>query len=266
MNLLPVCAVATMVAVLPVPSGPAAPLPSDPVGVFAVLDKVVLKPNAEQPTECELHGAFAVAEGRNGEYYRSPQRGVLRFKPGAKPDEAARQWRELQQKAGSGEVIAFSSRWEQFAEDTAPLLVVGADDPAPPAATYGSAMGLQKVSRDGYGPIKALALLPRCEPVGEVAVSGEARWPARQLTLTCRNCAATDPGLAYVFEVQTSDGERFASGAIAPGKDTTSWTTFLALQPGEKVTWSVHVVGEKVDRAPFDSATFTAVAAEKPKR
>jgi hypothetical protein len=266
MNLLPVCAVATLVAVLPVPSGPAAPLPSDPVGVFAVIDKVVLKPNAEKPTECELHGAFAVAEGRHGDYYRSPRRGVLRFKPGEKPDEAAAQWRELQKKAGSGEVLAFSSRWEQFADGTAPVLVVGEGDPAPAPATYGAAIGLQKVSRDGYGPIRELSLLPRCEPVGEVAVAADARWPAKQVTFTCRNCAAAEPALAYVFEVQTSDGERFASGAVAAGKETTSWTTSLALQPGEKVTWSVHVVGEKIERAPFDTATFTVAADKAPKR
>jgi hypothetical protein len=263
MNLLPVCAVATLVAVLTEPCSVAKPLPSDPVGVFAVIDKVVLKPNAEKPTECELHGAFAVAEGRHGEYYRSPRRGVLRFGPGAKPDEAARQWRELQQKAGSGEVIAFSSRWEQFGDGAAPVLVVGANDPAPALATYGSAMGLQKVSRDGYGPIRALALLPRCEPVADFAVAPDARWPAKQVTLTCRNCADTSADLYYVFEVQTSDGERFASGAVPAGKETTSWTPILALQPGEKVTWSVHVTSGKIDRAPFDSATFTVGEAKK---
>jgi hypothetical protein len=265
MNLLPVCAVATLVAVLPVPSGVAAPLPSDPVGVFAVIDKVVLKPNAEQPTECELHGAFAVAEGRHGQYYRAPRWGVLRFGPGSKPDEAARQWRELQGKAGSGEVLAFSSRYEQFADGTNPLLVVGAADPAPALATYGSAMGLQKVSRDGYGPIRELSLLPRCEPAVAVGPAEDARWPAKPVTLTCRNCVGQTADLGYVFEVQTSDGERFASGAIAAGKDTTSWTTMLALQPGETVTWSVHVTGSKVERAPFDTATFT-VAAEKAKQ
>ena len=264
--LLPVCAVATLVAVLPVPSATPTVLPSDPVGVFAVIDKVVLKPDAEKPTECELHGAFAVAEGRNGQYYRAPRWGVLRFGPGSKPEEAARQWRELQSKAGSGEVFAFSSRYEQFGEGTAPVLVVGANDPAPALATYGSAMGLHKVGRDGYGPIRELSMLPRCEPVAEVVVATDARWPVKTVTLTCRNCVATASDLGYVFEVSTSDGERFASGVIAAGKGTTSWATELAVQPGERVTWSVHVVGGKVERAPFDMSSFLVAAGEAQKR
>ena len=61
----------------------------------------------------ELHGAFAVAEGSRGDYYRAPRRGVLRFSAGKKPDEAVSQWRELQKHAGSGACVALSSRWEQ---------------------------------------------------------------------------------------------------------------------------------------------------------
>ena len=257
-NALSVGVVATLLAVAaPVP----ATLPSDPVGVFAIVDKVVMKPDAEQPNEVELHGAFAVAEGSRGSYYRAARRGVLRFSAGKKPDEAVTQWRELQKHAGKGVCVAFSSRWEQFVPQN-PLRVEAAGGQPGPLAPYGPAMGVSVVQNVHYGPVREIELLPRCLET-TLAAPGRTEWPYQQVALACENCVAKGKELSYVFEVETSDGERFASGLVPPGEGKTSWTVGLALQAGEKVTWSVHVTGPGVERSPIDTKScFVPVAAD----
>jgi hypothetical protein len=232
-----------------------APLPSDPVGIYALLDQVVLQPNEQQPTTVELHGAFALAEGRHGEYYRSPRAGVLRFSVGKDAAEAVQQWRDLKQMAGTGKVVGFSSRYAQ-ADSPEPLVIVPAAAPAAKPVAYDGSFGLRKVDGVDYGPVRELSLLARCQPVAAPDLKSNTRWPAVQVTLKCSNCAARDADLAYVFRVRTSDGEEFASGAVAPGRNGTEWTAILALQPGETVDWSVHAVGSKVERAPIDRAQF----------
>src|SRR5688572_31366475 len=81
------------------------PVPSEPTGVFALLDKVVLLPDQAQPTSVELHGAFAVAEGGRGDYYRAPRTGVMRFAAGKDGAESHKPWRDLAQHAGKGTVL-----------------------------------------------------------------------------------------------------------------------------------------------------------------
>jgi hypothetical protein len=247
---------AALLALLAIPAAQPT-LPSDPVGVYALLDQVVLKPDDQQPTTLELHGAFALAEGRHGDYYRSPRAGVVRFAVGKEPAEAAQQWRDLRALAGTGKVVGFSSRYAQAdAQDR--LAVAPATGPAGKPAVYDGSFGLRKVEGVDYGPVRELTLLPRCRPVAAGDLQTNARWPALKVTLTCGNCTAEDQDLAYVFTVRTSDGEAFASGPVAPGKEATSWTATLALQPGETVDWSVHVVGSKVGRAPIDRGQFVA--------
>ena len=253
--------VATLLATTaPVPAPqPVVALPSEPIGVFAILDKVVMKPNAEQPTEVELQGAFAVAEGSRGDYYRAPRRGVLRFSAGKKPEEAVSQWRELAKHAGSGVCVALSTRSEQFVSQN-PLRVAALGEPAGPAVPFGPGMGVTVMQNVHYGPVRELELLPRCLDTA-LAAPGRTEWPYEKVTFACENCIAKDKDLFYVFEVETSDGERFASGLVPAGEGKTSWTTGLALQAGEKVTWSVHVTGKGVERAPFDSRSCLVPAA-----
>src|SRR6059036_1850645 len=57
--------------------GPA--LASDPVGVYAVVDKVVLEPSEANPERIQVWGAFAIAEGY-GYTYKKAERGYLYYK------------------------------------------------------------------------------------------------------------------------------------------------------------------------------------------
>src|SRR5829696_8827063 len=46
---------------------------SDPVGVFGMIDKVVLEPNENTPERIQVFGAFSVADPKNRDGYVSPQ-------------------------------------------------------------------------------------------------------------------------------------------------------------------------------------------------
>lgn len=253
------CVAVALAIVPPVP-------PSDLVGVCALLDKVVPLPNAEQPTSIELHGAFAVAEGGRGNYCRAPRTGVMRFCLGADAEECVRQWRDLLAQAGTGRVVAFGSRHQMNRDGAVPVRVVAAGEPPGALPPYTTGWGVHVIEHVAHGGPRELLLLPRCLPV-ELGERGEPQWPEREVVFTCTNCIAADADLRYVFTIETSDGERFASGPVAPGKGLTAWRTQLALQLGETVTWWVHVVGDKVQRAPQDRGTFTAPASafEKPR-
>lgn len=234
-----------------------AAIPSDPVGVYALIDRVELLPNPEAPTRARIHGAFAVAVGM-GDFHTTPARGSLLFDPGEDAEECVKQWRELQTLAGSGQVIGFSSRHGQKDVKLQP-----SDGTRAEPGTYSTWMGLQKIDGVDYGPVRALRLLPApLSPVPGAAPKAHAgpRRTPRTLTFTTTNCVDTPAGAGYVFSVSTSGGEHVASAPIPPGKGTTSWTTELSLLSGDVVTWSVHVSAVGVEKAPVASVSFTVGA------
>src|ERR1041384_8220245 len=49
-------------------------LASDPIGIYALVDKVVFEPSAANPERIQVWGAFAIAEG-TGSTYKEAQRG-----------------------------------------------------------------------------------------------------------------------------------------------------------------------------------------------
>src|SRR5947199_9906383 len=59
-----------------------APVPahaSDPVGIYAVVEKVVFEPSESAPERIQIWGAFALTDGRSGDGYLRAQRGYLYF-------------------------------------------------------------------------------------------------------------------------------------------------------------------------------------------
>jgi hypothetical protein len=103
---------------------------SDPVGVYAVIDKVVFVPNDTQPTAVQIVGAFSFAvprakdgtqpkpagsfgEERLANVYTAIQRGYLYFTC-AKGKEATcvNEWRDLASLAGKGEIVGFGFRYD----------------------------------------------------------------------------------------------------------------------------------------------------------
>ena len=126
---------------------------SDPVGVYAYVDKVVLEPSEGKPERIQIWGGFALAEGR-GDTYAKAKAGYMYFsvKPGEE-EITRKEWNDLKSMAGKDEYVAFGARYK-------PRGTVRAADAKPEAPdVYPTGFGLTKVKKQDYGPIKDLAEL-----------------------------------------------------------------------------------------------------------
>ena len=84
---------------------------SDPVAVYALVTKVELTPDSVDARTVRLHGAFALADGKRGDYYSSPRWGSLLFDlVEGNQDKCRAQWADLARAAGTGEVIGLGFR------------------------------------------------------------------------------------------------------------------------------------------------------------
>src|SRR5688572_26034042 len=90
--------------------GSSAAKASDPVGVYAYVDRVVLEPSDGQPERIQIWGGFAVAEGR-GDTYAPAKRGYMYYtvKPGEE-EICRKEWNDLKTIAGSEQFVAFGTR------------------------------------------------------------------------------------------------------------------------------------------------------------
>ena len=89
---------------------------SGPVGIYAVVEKVVFEPNEQTPERVQVWGAFAYSDGSpTATAVASPvRRGYLYFKlpdPGGATGatSAVREWRDLKAVAGTGQVVGFGT-------------------------------------------------------------------------------------------------------------------------------------------------------------
>lgn len=124
---------------------------SDRVAVYARVDRVVLDPTAEAPDTIQIWGVFSTAHPNNANDYRPPARGYLYYRLPANREVGRREWADLKQIAGSGQLVAFGSRW-----DGAPRLRAADEPPANPDL-YSVNTGLIKIQgKTDYAPIRAL--------------------------------------------------------------------------------------------------------------
>jgi hypothetical protein len=134
-------------------------LASDPVGIYALVDKVVFEPNQTNPERIQIWGAFAIAEG-SGYSYKNAERGYLYYTVNSeKPTACRNEWTDLKSIAGTGQIVAFGSRYGEKGK-----LRKKETKPENPDV-YPVAMGLTKVKqRDDYEPLKQLAKLRDATP------------------------------------------------------------------------------------------------------
>jgi len=83
---------------------------SGPVGVYALVDKVEMEPNAATPERIRVYGVFSIAQGQTNRY-AAPSRGILYFTPGRNPDKARKEWADLASVAGTRQVVGFGAAW-----------------------------------------------------------------------------------------------------------------------------------------------------------
>ena len=128
---------------------------SDRVGVYARVDKVVLEPNEQAPERVQVWGVFAIADPRDPNAYRQPARGYLYYTLPQNAASARKEWADLASVAGSGQIVAFGSRWSNRPSE---VRVRKADERPESPDAYTIDIGVRKIdARSGYAPVRSVA-------------------------------------------------------------------------------------------------------------
>ena len=141
---------------------------SGPVGVYTLIDKVVLEPNADNPERILIYGVFSIRTDNQGAF-QAPQRGYLYYSLPTGADHALvlREWSDLKAAAGTHTVIAFGgTSFGEYVPDgrgvnrppvyQPPRLRKSSDKPENPDP-YLTGAGLSKMRSDtDYAPVKSL--------------------------------------------------------------------------------------------------------------
>lgn len=86
---------------------------SDMVGVYAVVEKVVLEPSDTAPQRIQVWGAFALADQKSGSTYGPAQRGYLYYTCMQGQETACRkEWADLKTVAGKDTGVGFGARYK----------------------------------------------------------------------------------------------------------------------------------------------------------
>lgn len=125
---------------------------SDRVAVYARVDKVVLEPNAGSPERIQVWGVFSLAKPNDRNDYLPAARGFLYFKlPADNQENARREWADLKEVAGTGQIVALGSRSELKARLRKPKEQPENADP------YPVNVGVTRVrGNTEYPPIRAI--------------------------------------------------------------------------------------------------------------
>ena len=84
---------------------------SDPIGVYAIVDKVVVEPSSGPPQRIQIWGAFALAQPDHPDDYGAAQRGYLYFTcPPGQAEVCRSEWSDVQSVAGKSTGIGFGAR------------------------------------------------------------------------------------------------------------------------------------------------------------
>ncbi|HLQ77958.1 MAG TPA: hypothetical protein VK210_11420 [Terriglobia bacterium] len=84
---------------------------SDPVGIYAMVDKVVFEPSEAAPQRVQVWGVFALAVPP-GDTYTAPARGYMYFSAGQGREAVAKtEWADLKSVVGTGQGVGFGARY-----------------------------------------------------------------------------------------------------------------------------------------------------------
>lgn len=85
---------------------------SDFVGVYAVVEKVVLEPSETAPERIQIWGAFALSDGQSGSGYGTAERGYLYYAcPAGREAVCRKEWADLRSVAGKDTGVGFGGRY-----------------------------------------------------------------------------------------------------------------------------------------------------------
>jgi hypothetical protein len=81
------------------------------IGIYAIVDKVVLEPDEANPERIRIWGTFIVPVPRSSGAHQRPQRGYLYYSLPAGRDVVKKEWLKLESVAGTGQVVGFAAYW-----------------------------------------------------------------------------------------------------------------------------------------------------------
>ena len=87
---------------------------SDRVGVYAVIQKVVLEPSDAAPQRIQVWGAFALSDQKSGSAYGPAERGYLYYAcPPGQENVCRKEWADLKTVAGKDTGVGFGARYHE---------------------------------------------------------------------------------------------------------------------------------------------------------
>jgi hypothetical protein len=207
---------------------------SDPVGIYGLVEKVVLEPENGKAERAQVWGIFMLAQAKSNIEYREPAYGYLYYKlaPGKEAD-ARREWADLKEIAGTGQAVAFAGRYQQLGS------VRKAAEKAEKPDAYPVAGGLHKLNNN-FDTTSGLRSMPM--PV-EPADGGNA--PDTAVVLKAHGIADKDrEKVHYVFEITNAAGDKETSEPVEAGAKAkvASWKPKMKVKGGEEYTWRVWAV------------------------
>jgi hypothetical protein len=102
---------------------------SDPIGIYGIIDKVVLLPDTTNPTTIQVWGVFSLSENVGGDRYKPAQRGYLYFAMDPSRIQQIRaEWADLKSLAGKEQPVGFGAKYSR----TPPRLRCAMETPANP--------------------------------------------------------------------------------------------------------------------------------------
>jgi hypothetical protein len=132
---------------------------SDPIGVYAIVERVVFEPSEAAPKTAQIWGAFTPSvEPPRPTYkpeqaYGEVQRGYVYVScPADKASMCAAEWSDIKSVAGKGEIIGFGTRWGGKIR-----VRPASETPASPD-TYTSNVGVVKIGKYAEYPTLVAAL------------------------------------------------------------------------------------------------------------
>jgi hypothetical protein len=221
---------------------------SDPTGVYAIVDRVVLEPDTVNPQRIQVWGVFAVARPCMPSYcdmnaYLPAERGYLYFVGDGTNLAVRAQWADLRAVAGTGEPIAFGGRRMVVVRvnDSSgavmqpmgrPRVRPAREAPANPEP-YNTGIGIVRLAPSAGGVVWDVMYVP-----APVSPADGDQVPPGRVKLVTRNIG--DPAATYVFEIHDARGQVEMSPSIRSGTGTTAWTPKLEVRAGEEYTWRVR--------------------------
>jgi hypothetical protein len=225
---------------------------SDPVGIYALVEKVVLEPKDDKAERAQVWGVFRFAVKNSGDEYSAPVYGHIDYglAPG-KTDDTRREWADLKKIAGTGQAVAFASRYG--AKGT----LRKASEKSDKHEAYPIADGLHKLDSDGEiaKGLRSVAMPSEPEDGRDV--------PDGKVLLRAHAIADRDrEKVRYVFEITNAAGDKETSEPVAAGERSreATWNPKMKVKGGEEYTWRVWAVSGDW-KGPAITATFRGKSA-----